>query len=69
MLATLPKQSDAAMQNIIQSSAQNAASTKQTEREAQNLHELGQMLELLVEQHKGEHTRTPMNDLKPARVC
>jgi methyl-accepting chemotaxis protein len=37
-----------AMENIKQASAQNVASTKQAEVAAQNLHELGQKLKLLV---------------------
>ncbi len=41
-----------AMENIKQASAQNVASTKQTEVAAQNMHELGQKLKQLVEQYK-----------------
>ena len=40
-----------AMQNIEQASAQNAASTKQTERAAQNLHDLGLKLKQAAEQY------------------
>jgi len=40
-----------AMENIKQASTQNAASTKQTEAAAQNLHELGQKLKQLVERY------------------
>ncbi|MGR9087453.1 MAG: methyl-accepting chemotaxis protein [Gammaproteobacteria bacterium] len=39
-----------AMENIKQASSQNVASTKQTETEAQKLHELGMKLKRLVEQ-------------------
>jgi methyl-accepting chemotaxis protein len=42
-----------AMQNIEQGSAQNVTSTKQAERAAQNLHELGLKLKQLVEQYRG----------------
>jgi methyl-accepting chemotaxis protein len=42
-----------AMQNIEQASAHNVASTKQTERAAQNLHELGLKLKHLVKQYRG----------------
>jgi methyl-accepting chemotaxis protein len=41
-----------AMENIKQASTQNAASTKQAEQSAKNLHELGQKLKILVEQYK-----------------
>ena len=41
-----------AMENIKQASAQNAASTKQTETTAQGLHELGQKLKQLVERYE-----------------
>jgi len=41
-----------AMENIKQASAQNVASTKQAEVAAQNLHQLGEKLKLLVEQYK-----------------
>jgi methyl-accepting chemotaxis protein len=41
-----------AMENIRKASVQNAASTKQTEAEARNMHDLGQKLRQLVEQHK-----------------
>jgi len=41
-----------AMENIKQASAQNVASTKQTETAAQNMHELGQKLKELVAQYK-----------------
>jgi methyl-accepting chemotaxis protein len=41
-----------AMENIKQASAQNAASTKQTETSAQSLHELGQRLKQMVEQYR-----------------
>jgi len=41
-----------AMVNIKQASAQNVASTKQAETAAQDLHELGQRLKVLVEQYK-----------------
>ncbi|HEV2247145.1 MAG TPA: CHASE3 domain-containing protein [Terriglobia bacterium] len=41
-----------AMENIKQASAQNVASTKQTETAAQNMHELGQRLKELVAQYK-----------------
>jgi methyl-accepting chemotaxis protein len=42
-----------AMQNIEQSTAQNVASTRQTESAAQNLHELGLKLNHLVKQYRG----------------
>jgi len=58
-----------AIQNIPQASAQDVASTKQTESAAQNLHELGRKLKWLVEQYQVEHTRHPMNDLNPERAC
>jgi methyl-accepting chemotaxis protein len=41
-----------AMQNIEQASAQNAASTKQTENAAQNLHDLGVKLKQVAEQYE-----------------
>jgi methyl-accepting chemotaxis protein len=41
-----------AMENIKQASTQNVASTKQAETAAQNLHELGQKLKLLIERYK-----------------
>jgi len=41
-----------AMENIKQASAQNVAGTKQAETAARNLHELGQKLKQLVEQHR-----------------
>jgi methyl-accepting chemotaxis protein len=41
-----------AMQNIEQASAQNAASTKQTEGAAQNLHALGVKLKQVAEQYE-----------------
>jgi methyl-accepting chemotaxis protein len=41
-----------AMQNIEQASAQNAASTKQTESAAQNLHDLGVKLKQVAEQYE-----------------
>lgn len=41
-----------AMQNVNQASAQNVASTKQTESAAQSLHELGQKLKRLVERYQ-----------------
>jgi methyl-accepting chemotaxis protein len=41
-----------AMQNISQAGAQTAASMRQAETAAQNLHELGQRLKALVEQYK-----------------
>jgi methyl-accepting chemotaxis protein len=41
-----------AMENIKQATAQNVASTKQTEVAAQNLHELGQKLKRLVDRYK-----------------
>jgi len=40
------------MENIKQASAQNVAGTKQAETAAHNLHELGQKLKQLVEQHR-----------------
>jgi methyl-accepting chemotaxis protein len=40
-----------AIENILQASTQNAASTKQAEGVAQNLHELGQKLKEIVEQY------------------
>lgn len=42
----------AAMQNINQAGTENAASMVQAEKAAEGLHELGQKLELLVEQYK-----------------
>jgi hypothetical protein len=57
------------IQNIQQASAQNVASTKQTERPAQNLHNLGQTLKLLVEQDTVEHRRHPMDDVTPECAC
>jgi methyl-accepting chemotaxis protein len=42
-----------AMQNIEQASAQNVASTKQTESAAQKLYDLGQKLKQVVEQYTG----------------
>src|SRR5207247_9446923 len=41
-----------AMENIKQASTQNVASTKQAEASAEGLHNLGQKLKQLVEQHK-----------------
>jgi methyl-accepting chemotaxis protein len=41
-----------AMENIEQASAQNVASTKQTESAARDLHDLGQRLKQLVEQYR-----------------
>lgn len=41
-----------AMENIKLATGQNVAGTKQTETAAQNLHELGQKLKLVVEQYK-----------------
>ena len=45
------EQMTSAMASIKQASVQNATSTKQAEATAQNLHELGQRLKQLVEQH------------------
>jgi methyl-accepting chemotaxis protein len=41
-----------AIENIKQASAQNAASTRQAETAAQNLHALGQQLKQLVERYR-----------------
>ncbi len=41
-----------AMENIKQASVQNVASTKQAETAAQNLHELGEKLKLLIDRYK-----------------
>jgi methyl-accepting chemotaxis protein len=40
------------MENIKQASAENAASSKQSEASAQNLHELGQKLKQMSERFK-----------------
>jgi methyl-accepting chemotaxis protein len=58
-----------AMENIKQATAQNVASTKQTESAAQNLHELGQKLKLLVGRYQVEQTRNLMNDSNSERIC
>jgi hypothetical protein len=58
-----------AMQNIAQASAQNVATTMPIESAAQNLHELGQKLKLLVEQDTVKHTRHSINDVTPERAC
>jgi len=42
-----------AMENVTRASAQNAASAKQVETAARNLHELGQKLKQLAEQYEG----------------
>jgi len=41
-----------AMENIKTASTQNVGSTRQTETAAQNLHELGQKIKLLVERYQ-----------------